>query len=121
MRPDPQSIVLQHFSRPSEIERYRKRIAEGLRNWEKEIIRRHMRPGPILNMGCGGGRESFALHDLNYTVTGVDISEAELESARNSAVEFGKPVSFLGYDGVSLPFSDELNFCKELKKAIVKA
>ena len=57
-------------------------------------------------MGCGGGRESFALHDLGYVVTGVDISEAEVESARQSAVELGKSVSFLSYDGIKLFFDD---------------
>ena len=107
MHQDPQSIVLQHFSRPLEIERYRKRVAEGLRNWEKEILRRYMRPGTVLNIGCGGGRESFALHSLKYAATGVDIVEAELESARKSAAELGKPISFLIYDGTKLPFGDE--------------
>lgn len=106
MNLDPQSIVLCHYACPSEIDRYRKRVAEGLRNWEREILRRYRPSGPILNVGCGGGRESFALHDSGYAVTGVDISEAEVESARQSATGLGKGVSFLSYDGIRLPFGD---------------
>jgi len=41
----------------------------------------------ILNLGCGSGRHDRCLTELGYTVTGVDLSEEMLSSARNAAAD----------------------------------
>jgi len=50
------------------------------------LIQRN-RPGArsILNLGCGSGRHDRYLADLGYNVTGVDISEEMLATARTAA------------------------------------
>ncbi|NIM04587.1 MAG: methyltransferase domain-containing protein, partial [Armatimonadetes bacterium] len=48
-----------------------------------ELVRRHshLQPKTLLNLGCGGGRNDFTLKK-HFQVTGVDISEDMLETAK---------------------------------------
>lgn len=41
--------------------------------------------GSILDIGCGTGRDSQALYELGYDLTGIDLSEKMLELARFKA------------------------------------
>lgn len=51
-------------------------------------------PGRLLDVACGTGRHSMCLHELGWTVTGVDASEDMLERARAVATEEGRDVRF---------------------------
>jgi ubiquinone/menaquinone biosynthesis C-methylase UbiE len=44
-------------------------------------------PGRLLDVGCGGGANALAFAEQGWTVTGVDISPAQLELARRRGVE----------------------------------
>lgn len=48
----------------------------------------------ILDIGCGTGLHDFALANLNYEVTGVDISKEMIEIAKSAAIKRNKRVSF---------------------------
>ena len=55
-------------------------------------------PSRILEVGCGTGRNLAALcrHFPRAMVTGVDLSEAMLERARQKTAPFGRRVSLVG-------------------------
>ena len=57
----------------------------------------------MLNIGFGSGRESLALHQLEYQVVGVDIELTELVSARQTLPQ---SIPLFCIDGLRLPFAD---------------
>lgn len=58
-------------------------------------------PGRLLDVGCGGGAHALAFAERGWTVTGVDLSRAQLELARSRGVEVVEA------DAAALPFEDE--------------
>jgi ubiquinone/menaquinone biosynthesis C-methylase UbiE len=58
-------------------------------------------PGRLLDVGCGGGAHAVAFGERGWTVTGIDLSPAQLELARSRGVEVVEA------DAASLPFEDE--------------
>jgi SAM-dependent methyltransferase len=55
---------------------------------EADFIERHLRlplGGRVLDAPCGGGRHSLALAARGYRMTGIDISEQFLQTARAAA------------------------------------
>lgn len=60
----------------------------------------------ILDIGCGTGRHSIELAKRGYNVTGVDLSESQLERARELAGKFGVKVDFIKADARELNYSD---------------
>lgn len=94
---------------------------------EKEI--HHDKTKKILDIGCGTGRHSMELAKRGYSVTGIDLSEAQLQRARQKAsmqslkIDFQKhdariPHFLNGFDlvimlcegGFPLMETDEMNF-----------
>jgi SAM-dependent methyltransferase len=57
-------------------------------------------PGKLLDIGCGGGAHAVAFAERGWTVTGVDISPAQLELAR------ARGVQVVEADAAALPFED---------------
>lgn len=52
----------------------------------------------VLDVGCGGGRLSFALEAMGAEVTGTDFSSEMIKNARESARELGSKVNFVQAD-----------------------
>lgn len=77
-----------------------------LKIWEAEAARAFPAGARVLDVGCGMGREAFALHGLGFRVTGLDISEKVVAGARNRAAELGIGIPFHHYDGGRFPFAD---------------
>ena len=77
-----------------------------LKLWEAEAAAAFPAGARILDIGCGTGREAFALHAMGFRVTGADISETAIETARGMAAAQGISIDFLVTDGESLPFED---------------
>jgi len=69
----------------------------------REVVLRLLGEGPgrLLDLGCGGGAHAVAFAERGWTVTGVDISSAQLELARARGIEV------LEVDAAALPFEDE--------------
>jgi ubiquinone/menaquinone biosynthesis C-methylase UbiE len=58
-------------------------------------------PGRLLDVGCGGGAHAVEFAERGWTVTGVDLSRAQLELAR------ARGVDVIEADATALPFEDE--------------
>ena len=63
----------------------------------------------ILDVGCGTGRHSIELTGRGYNVTGIDLSESQLQRAREKAKAAGADIKFLRHDARNLPFRDEFD------------
>lgn len=63
----------------------------------------------ILDVGCGTGRHSIELSKRGYAITGVDLSEAQLEKAIEKAKENNLKVVFLKHDARRLPFENQFD------------
>ena len=74
---------------------------------EREIASNRSRR--ILDIGCGTGRHAIELSRRGYSVTGVDLSEAQLARAREKAAALGVSVDFQRQDARQLPFQREFD------------
>ena len=63
----------------------------------------------IIDIGCGTGRHAIELTKRGYTVTGVDLSENQIERAREKAQEAGVTIDFQVQDARNLPFDGEFD------------
>ncbi len=63
----------------------------------------------ILDIGCGTGRHDIELAKRGYSVTGIDLSDSQLERAEKKASEAGVKVKFMQHDARNLPFRDEFH------------
>jgi 2-polyprenyl-3-methyl-5-hydroxy-6-metoxy-1,4-benzoquinol methylase len=61
----------------------------------------------ILDIGCGTGRHSIELSKRGYVITGIDLSDSQLQRAREKAEKQGLIIDFLKYDARDLPFENE--------------
>ena len=57
----------------------------------------------VLHLQCATGEESLSLANLGAEVTAVDISEAQVDIAREAAAEAGLSVTFVAADVLDLP------------------
>jgi 2-polyprenyl-3-methyl-5-hydroxy-6-metoxy-1,4-benzoquinol methylase len=74
---------------------------------EKEL--NHNKHAKILDIGCGTGRHAIELTKRGYNVTGVDLSESQLQRAREKAQEQNLHIDFQRQDARNLPFSNEFD------------
>ena len=63
----------------------------------------------IIDIGCGTGRHAIELTKRGYKVTGVDLSENQIERAREKAQETGVTIDFQTQDARNLPFDGEFD------------
>lgn len=78
-----------------------------LKKWEQSVVQYFPQNAKILDIGCGMGREAFALYDLGFSVVGIDISNEVIKQVVQLASENLYDIPFLLYDGHYLPFEDE--------------
>jgi 2-polyprenyl-3-methyl-5-hydroxy-6-metoxy-1,4-benzoquinol methylase len=74
---------------------------------EDEIA--HNKQLRILDIGCGTGRHSIELTKRGYNVTGIDLSEAQLNRAKEKAEEQKLQIDFQKHDARNLPFENEFD------------
>jgi ubiquinone/menaquinone biosynthesis C-methylase UbiE len=99
---------------------YRKVYEEGGELWEMPgpnaalvafVEEREDRLGRrVIDCGCGEGRDSLWLAKRGFEVTGVDVSRAALERARERAAAEGVDVTFLERDVIHLRGVPEKTF-----------
>jgi 2-polyprenyl-3-methyl-5-hydroxy-6-metoxy-1,4-benzoquinol methylase len=63
----------------------------------------------ILDIGCGTGRHDIELAKRGYSVLGIDLSESQLEKAREKAKIAHVDVTFLQQDARNLAFNQEFD------------
>jgi 2-polyprenyl-3-methyl-5-hydroxy-6-metoxy-1,4-benzoquinol methylase len=63
----------------------------------------------ILDVGCGTGRHAIELSKRGYHVTGIDLSESQLERARKKASAQHLTIDFQQHDARKLPFREEFD------------
>lgn len=61
----------------------------------------------ILDIGCGTGRHAIELTKRGYKITGVDLSDSQLDRAREKAEKQNVRMDFLKHDARNLPFVKE--------------
>ncbi|MDD5006094.1 MAG: class I SAM-dependent methyltransferase [Candidatus Omnitrophica bacterium] len=74
---------------------------------EKEINRN--KSLKIIDIGCGTGRHSIELSKRGYKVTGIDLSESQLASAKKKAEKLNLKIDFKRHDARNLPFEREFD------------
>jgi 2-polyprenyl-3-methyl-5-hydroxy-6-metoxy-1,4-benzoquinol methylase len=63
----------------------------------------------ILDVGCGTGRHTIELTKRGYSVTGIDLSESQLEWAKEKARFNSLAIDFQRQDARNLPFNQEFD------------
>ncbi len=63
----------------------------------------------ILDIGCGTGRHAIELTKRGYRLTGIDLSESQLQRAREKAAAENLQIPFLQHDARNLPFENEFD------------
>ncbi|MBN1787896.1 MAG: class I SAM-dependent methyltransferase [Sedimentisphaerales bacterium] len=63
----------------------------------------------IIDIGCGTGRHSIELAKRGYQITGIDLSESQLNSAKEKAKKQGLKIDFQAHDARNLPFNSEFD------------
>jgi 2-polyprenyl-3-methyl-5-hydroxy-6-metoxy-1,4-benzoquinol methylase len=63
----------------------------------------------ILDVGCGTGRHSVELARRGYTITGIDLSESQLKTAREKAAKNNVSIDFRKEDARNLSFKNEFD------------
>ncbi len=102
-----QDEVVRSYSAPEVVEQYRQRMGAGLRRWEDAVLERaYPNVGSVLVVGCGTGREAFALESRGWKVKAVDVTPALLGIACAEAARRGSGIEFQLTDGVCLPLAD---------------
>lgn len=74
---------------------------------ENEI--QHNKTLSILDAGCGTGRHAIELTKRGYKVTGFDLSENQLNKAREKAKALGLEINFEQHDARNLPYSKQFD------------
>jgi len=63
----------------------------------------------IIDIGCGTGRHSIELAKRGYKVTGIDLSESQLERAKEKAKTQNLQIDSQKHDARNLPFKNEFD------------
>ncbi|MBE5782850.1 MAG: class I SAM-dependent methyltransferase [Clostridiales bacterium] len=79
----------------------------GLKEWEQSVAGFFPSHASVLDIGCGLGREAFALSDLGHAVVGIDISKEVILQVKQISSEKGYHIPFYEYNGELLDFPAE--------------
>ncbi len=71
----------------------------------EEIAKQYSSKTSVLDIGCGAGLLTNALAKEGHTVTGIDLSESSLETAKRH--DQTKTVRYIPANAYSLPFADQ--------------
>ncbi|SNT56532.1 Ubiquinone/menaquinone biosynthesis C-methylase UbiE [Actinomadura meyerae] len=78
----------------------------GLRTEVADFARLAPHHMPVLDLGCGGGRDTRLLASLGRTVIAGDYAPAMLEWARSRSREEGRTLGYLRLNALALPLRD---------------
>ncbi|MCB9894181.1 MAG: methyltransferase domain-containing protein [Planctomycetes bacterium] len=100
--------------------------AKALWPLEKPLFERYGAPAKILDLACGTGEITRRLAELFPTaqITGVDLEEAHLNSARNASAAYGERLKFEKGDAFDLSYPDgsfDLSLVRHMLQAVPDA
>lgn len=112
--------VRNKFSQPEELTCQIKEANRGLFLMEKRMLEKHLTSRcKILTIGCGAGREAFALAREGHYVTGADFVEPFIRVANKIAEEKHLSVPFTVMSATHLGFKkDTFDSCTMLTQLI---
>lgn len=103
-----QKLVIDEFSGKDVQRFYRQKADEGLWQSERKLIDKYFKlKGKVLDVGCGTGRTTIALHRLGYQVIGIDITPAMIKTAKEVSAEKNLDIDYRIGDAASLEFTDD--------------
>jgi len=109
MKVDP-AFLLESYSHPSAVRCYSRAVGRvGLWKSETSFFGKHLRAdGRVLDLGCGAGRTTFALHAAGYeNILGADLSPQMVRQARTHASRRRLKIRFRVADACRLPFESK--------------
>ncbi|MBN1437541.1 MAG: class I SAM-dependent methyltransferase [Sedimentisphaerales bacterium] len=84
---------------------YRTEEAKRYVAWIEKHLKQHIEPGKtILDLGCGSGKQTFALEALGLQATGIDCSTVSMQKAQEVADSITSKCEFVIGDYTKLPF-----------------
>ncbi len=63
----------------------------------------------IIDIGCGTGRHSIELSKRGYNITGIDLSDSQLEKANEKANKLNLTIDFIKQDARNISFKNEFD------------
>ena len=95
-------LVIKGYSHPCVLNRY---TEVGLWPSEEKLFREYFKPGGrVLDVGCGTGRTTIPLAEMEYDTIGIDLSPAMIRIAKTLST--GLSVPFKVMDAADLKFED---------------
>jgi ubiquinone/menaquinone biosynthesis C-methylase UbiE len=96
-------------------ENFDKRPAHGILSeeerdaWKNQLIilLPPENPVSVLDVGCGTGEISLLLAEIGHTVTGLDLSEGMIQTAKKKSLENGLQIDYKCGDAENPPFHTE--------------
>ncbi len=101
--------LFENYAKTYDNETYTQGTAQEVDFIEAEI--HYDRALRILDVGCGTGRHAIELAKRGYRVTGIDLSESQLNRAREKAARENVFVDFIRTDARNLTFKNEFDVC----------
>ncbi|MEW6751295.1 MAG: class I SAM-dependent methyltransferase [Candidatus Latescibacterota bacterium] len=98
-------LVQATYENPVVVARY---VGVGLWPAEEILVLEHVpETARVLDLGCGAGRTSIALAEMGLQVTGIDLSPAMIEAARQQAELAGVALEFAVMDAAELCYAEQ--------------
>ena len=104
---DLQKNIIKEFGSEVTQKNFIKKADRGLWNSEKILIAKFFKPkSTILDIGCGTGRTTIPLNNLEYKVLGIDLVPEMIANAKKIAQEKNLAIDYEVGDATNLKYQD---------------
>ncbi len=108
MEKDLQERIIEEFSWKNTQEFYVAKAEDWFWDSEEEVLKEYfLRKKSVLDVGCGTGRTTIAMHFLWLNVIWVDITPTMIENAKKIAKAKELNIKYQVWDATNLDFEDE--------------
>jgi ubiquinone/menaquinone biosynthesis C-methylase UbiE len=98
-------LVIEEFASPAVVKHFTENIAKGLWESEKILVHKYFAKGSsVLDLGCGAGRTTVALHLRGHDIVGIDLVPAMVSAAMKYANSHGFSIKYAIGDATHLSF-----------------